>query len=205
MPSLAATPSASDLRLWTAEEFLDWLEPGVKAGLIDGDKHMHSPVDLKHARLVNFLDRLLGAYVESRKLGEVHREMVAVRLSARNVFLPDIAYFTNEQVAKLLPTFVPFAPTFVVEVLSPGNPERDLVEKFPKYEEHGVKEYWILDPEHLRHRFFRRENELLVEFAQCGEQIQSQSVKGFWVKRTWLNPEKLPEVSRCLREVMGKL
>ena len=204
MPALAATSPVPDSRLWTAEEFLDWLEPGVKADLIDGDKHMHSPVHLKHARLMNFMDRLLGPYVESRKQGEVHREVVAVRLSARNVFLPDLAYFTNEQVARLQPNYAPFAPTFVVEVLSPGNPERDLVEKFPKYEEHGVSEYWILDPHHLRHRFFRRENELLVEFAQRGEQITSHSVKGFWVKRSWLNPEKLPDVSRCLREVLGK-
>ena len=201
---MAATLPVPDSRLWTAAEFLDWLEPGVKADLIDGDKHMHSPVHIKHARLMNFMDRLLGPYVESRKLGEVHRETVAVRLSARSVFLPDLAYFTNEQVARLQPNFAPFAPTFVVEVLSPGNPERDLVEKFPKYEEHGVREYWILDPHDLHHRFFRREDELLVEYAQRGEQIVAQSVPGFWVKRSWLNPEKLPDVSRCLREVMAK-
>ncbi len=202
---MAATLPVSDSRLWTAAEFLDWLEPGVKADLIDGDKHMHSPVHIKHARLMNFMDRLLGPYVESRKLGEVHRETLAVRLSARTVFLPDLAYFTNEQVARLQPNFAPFAPTFVVEVLSPGNPERDLVEKFPKYEEHGVREYWILDPHDLRHRFFRREDELLVEYAQRGEQIIAQSIPGFWVKRSWLNPEKLPEVSRCLREITAKL
>ena len=201
---MAATLPVPDSRLWTAAEFLDWLEPGVKADLIDGDKHMHSPVHIKHARLLNFLQILLSLYVESRKLGEVHREMVAVRLSVRNVFLPDLAYFTNEQVARLQPNFAPFAPTFVVEVLSPGNPERDLVEKFPKYEEHGVREYWILDPHDLHHRFFRREDELLVEYAQRGEQIVAQSVPGFWVKRSWLNPEKLPDVSRCLREVMAK-
>ena len=201
---MAATLPVPDSRLWTAAEFLDWLEPGVKADLIDGDKHMHSPVHIKHARLLNFLQILLSLYVESRKLGEVHREMVAVRLSARSVFLPDLAYFTNEQVARLQPNFAPFAPTFVVEVLSPGNPERDLVEKFPKYEEHGVREYWILDPHDLHHRFFRREDELLVEYAQRGEQIVAQSVPGFWVKRSWLNPEKLPDVSRCLREVMAK-
>src|SRR5215204_5644115 len=100
MPSLAATAPEPDLRLWTAEEFLDWLDPGIKADLIDGEKNMHSPVNLKHARLINFMDRLLGPFVESRKLGELHRELVAVRLSARNVFLPDLAYFTNEQVAR---------------------------------------------------------------------------------------------------------
>ena len=204
MPSMAATSPPSGTRLWTAEEFLDWLEPGVKADLIDGNTDMHSPVNLKHARLLNFFHTLLMLYVEQRRLGEVHRELVAIRLSARNVFLPDIAYFTNAQVARLQPTFSPFAPTFVAEALSPGNPERDTVVKFPKYEEHGVQEYWILDPHHLRHQFFHRENELLVEFAQGAEQIRSSSIEGFWVKRSWLNPDKLPEVTACLTEITGK-
>jgi hypothetical protein len=42
--------------LWTADEFLEWLEPGVFADLIDGEILMHSPVSLLHANLANFLD-----------------------------------------------------------------------------------------------------------------------------------------------------
>ena len=98
---------------------MEWLQPGVHADLIDGEKTMHSPVNLKHARLLNFLDRLLGAYIEQKKLGELHREVVAVRLSTRNVFLPDLSFFTNEQVKRLAATHAPFAPTLVVEALSP--------------------------------------------------------------------------------------
>ena len=65
-------------RLMTSEEFLDWLQPGVFADLIDGEIVMHSPVNLRHARLINFLDRLLGGYIEHEDLGELHRESVAV-------------------------------------------------------------------------------------------------------------------------------
>jgi Uma2 family endonuclease len=205
MPSLAATSPPSGTRLWTAEEFLDWLQPGLHADLIDGERHMHSPVNFKHARLLNFFDRLLGTYVEQRKLGEVHRETVAIRLGARNVFLPDVMFFTNEQVARLHPTYAPFAPVFVVEALSPGNSERETNWKFAKYEEHGVQEYWILDPLRLQHEFYRRDGELLVQFAQADEQIRSSSIEGFWVKRSWLNPDELPEVTACLAEIKGKL
>ena len=35
-------------QLWTADEFLSWLEPGVFADLIDGQIIMHSPVSLLH-------------------------------------------------------------------------------------------------------------------------------------------------------------
>lgn len=189
-------------QLWTAEDFLNWLEPGVHADLIEGEKFKHSPVNLKHARLLNFLDRLMAGYVEARKFGEVHREVVAVRLSPRNVFLPDLSYFTPEQVARLHPTFAPFAPTLVVEALSPWTSDRDIGPKFAAYEAHGVQEYWVLDPETRAHRFYRREGELFVEFAAGAERIDCQFIPGFWVRRAWLNTESLPEVRPCLDEVL---
>ena len=39
------------------------------------------------------------------------------------------------------------APDFVVEILSPGNSKRELRDKFGLYEEAGVKEYWVVDPQ----------------------------------------------------------
>ncbi len=38
-------------------------------------------------------------------------------------------------------------PDFVMEVLSPNTKKRDMTLKLRKYEEAGVKEYWIVDPE----------------------------------------------------------
>jgi Uma2 family endonuclease len=187
----------------TSEEFLDWLEPGVFADLIGGEIVMHSPVNLRHARLLNFMDRLLGNYIEHEDLGELHRESVAIRLSIRETFLPDLAYVTKAQASRLAETHVPFAPTFVLEALSPRTAENDTGRKFAAYELHGVQEYWILDPEKLAHHFFRREGDMLSEFATDAERIESSSIRGFWVKRAWLNPAKLPAVGACLREILA--
>ena len=164
---------------------------------------MHSPVNLRHARLLNFLDRLLGAYLEEEDLGELHRESVALRLSVRETFLPDLAFFTKAQAARLAPTHAPFAPTFVVEALSPGTARNDTGRKFAAYELHGAQEYWILDPEHLDHHFYRREGDMLAEFAVGGERVESASIHGFWVKRSWLNPDKSPAVRSCLAEILA--
>ena len=38
------------------------------------------------------------------------------------------------------------APDLVVEIVSPSNPERDLIRKRDIYARHGVREYWIADP-----------------------------------------------------------
>lgn len=188
--------------LLTSEEFLDWLQPGVHADLIAGEIFMHSPVHLRHARLLNFVDHLLRSYLEHEDLGELHREAVAVRLSLRETFMPDLAFFTKQQAARFAETYVPVVPTFVLEALSPATAQNDLKRKFSAYEFHGVQEYWILDPQKLAHRFYRRSGDMFVEFAQGAARIDSASIPGFWVKRSWLNPDKAPAVSACLAEML---
>jgi Uma2 family endonuclease len=37
------------------------------------------------------------------------------------------------------------APDLIIEILSPGNSNRELTIKFDLYEENGVKEYWIVN------------------------------------------------------------
>jgi hypothetical protein len=65
------------------------------------------------------------------------------------------------------------------------------------------QEHWILDPERLAHRLYRREGDLLVEFAAHSGRIAAQTLPGFWASRAWLDPEKLPEVNRCLSEILA--
>src|SRR5438105_1624455 len=120
---------------------------------------------------VNFVDRLIGAYIEHEDLGELHRESVAVRLSLRETFLPDLAYFTKAQVAQLAPTHASFAPTFVVEALSPTTADNDTGPKFAAYELHGVTAYWILDPEKLNHRPSRRDGAMLAALGRRAARI----------------------------------
>jgi Uma2 family endonuclease len=178
----------------SAEEFLDWLEPRIYADLIAGEIVMHSPVSFRHSGMLNFVDRLLAAYVEERKLGQVHRENIAVRLNERNVFMPDLIFFTNEQCARLEPNHAPFAPTLVVEVLSPSSMVRDERHKFAAYEAHGVKEYWILDPERLLHRFYRHDGKILKPFSDVRvDLVESTAVPGFLLQRSSLNMLSLSE------------
>ena len=192
--------AAADLEreLLTATDFLDWLEPGRHADLIDGEIFMHSPVSIRHANLLNFVDRLLGTYVDRHGLGVLYREVVAVRLSGRNVFLPDLAFYRAGREEAIRPTHIVGAPDLVVEVLSPRTADRDIGPKFAEYEQHGVREYWVLDPETLAHRFYRLIGEELVEYASGSEEIDSAIVPGFVLKRAWLDPAILPRIDDAL-------
>ena len=201
MPTFVSVSTRTEYQLLSADEFLDWLEPGKHADLIDGEIEMHSPVSIRHARLTNFVDSLLRQYVERESLGELFREVVAVKLGPRNVFLPDLAFYSNARLHLARETFLDGAPDLVVEVLSPTTGERDVGVKFAEYEQHGVAEYWILDPETLAHRFYAREGELLVEFAHNEPLIASRAIPGLNVQRSWLDPERLPRVAECLAKL----
>ena len=39
------------------------------------------------------------------------------------------------------------APDLVVEILSPGNNKKELQNKYEVYEESGIQEYWVIQPE----------------------------------------------------------
>lgn len=201
MPTLVSESSTIRRELWTADDFLNWLEPGIHADLIDGEKSMHSPVNLRHADLTNFVDRLLAAHIEKHRLGRLYREVVAVRLGSRNVFLPDLAFVPADRLAELPDTHIPFAPALVVEVLSPRTADRDVGPKFAAYEEHGVEEYWVLDPQTLDHRFYRRKEGILTAFGEEEEIIRSPQISGFHLRRSWLDPEALPAVADCLARI----
>ena len=201
MPTYVSLSTKSEYQLLSADEFLDWLEPGKHADLIDGAIEMHSPVSIPHARLTNFVDSLLRQYIDEFRLGELFREVVAVKLSSRNVFLPDLAFYSAERLALVRDTYVDGAPDLVVEVLSQTTGARDIGVKFAEYEQHGVREYWVLDPATLAHRFYAREGELLVEFAHDEPLIASRVLTGLVMERAWLDPERLPRVADCLARI----
>ncbi|MFW5688239.1 MAG: Uma2 family endonuclease, partial [Spirochaetota bacterium] len=115
--------------------------------------------------------------------------------------LPDLAFYRKERSDAIRPSHVEGAPDLVVEVLSPRTAERDTGPKFAEYEQHGVREYWILDPETYAHRFYRREHDELVEYADGEDRIDSQVVAGFFVLRAWLDPEHLPRIETSLSEM----
>lgn len=198
-----APPRPAGRPLLTSEQFLDWLEPGVRADLIGGRIYERKPSPLRHENLLNFLFALLSQFIEDHRLGELHRSTVAVRLSADNTFMPDLAFVPRQRIAALAADHIPFTPPFAAEVVSPSSEKRDRADKFAGYELHGVQEYWILDPEKLAHRFYRRAGDMFTEFAAGAARVDSFSLPGFWVKRAWLDPERLPAVRACLAEIAG--
>lgn len=101
----------------------------------------------RHAAVVGRLSRLLGAYVDLRRLGQMRAEKILSQFP-RNDYEPDLVFFGLEKSQTITPqTLLHPAPDFIVEVLSPLTAATDRGVKFEDYAAHGVAEYWLVDPE----------------------------------------------------------
>jgi Uma2 family endonuclease len=127
-------------------QFYNTIQEGDKTEFINGEMVFHSPVKLRHNVAGKRLLKLLDTHVEERNLGYVGYEKILISLT-RNDYEPDICFFSNEQANKFFPTQMQFpAPDLVVEILSDSTEDKDRGVKFTDYADHGVTEYWIIDP-----------------------------------------------------------
>lgn len=68
------------------------------------------------------------------------------------------------------------APDLVIEILSPGNSAKEMRDKFEVYEEAGVLEYWIVDPDRetvLRHVLENGKFKTILPYLMKGDIISS--------------------------------
>lgn len=127
------------------------LPEGERAELIDGQIYMMAPPRTIHQRLVHFFDWTIGNYI-SNKNGdcEVFPAPFAVFLNAddKTYVEPDISVICDKD--KIDEEGCKGAPDWIIEIVSPSNPEHDYMHKLKLYMSAGVREYWIVDPDKKR-------------------------------------------------------
>lgn len=89
--------------------------------------------------------RLIGLLTRLVPDGDVLTAPMDVRLGGITV-QPDVFWVAAESDCIDQGAYYLGPPDLVVEVLSPSNTESDRVTKFDLYEQHGVREYWIVEP-----------------------------------------------------------
>lgn len=115
--------------------------------LIDGDLLMTPAPTWKHQTVASRLFERLNDWIRKNRLGEVRFSPVDVILSDEDVVQPDLLFIAKEHLKKITEKNVQGAPDLVIEILSPGTEKRDRLIKPKLYGRHGVREYWIVDPE----------------------------------------------------------
>ena len=161
--------------------FYDEITPSMKAEFINGKVVMHSPALAKHTHARQSLENLLINYVAIHELGIVHDEK-SLCVFPRNDYEPDVVFFGLTKAAKIKPDTLKFPPPdFVCEVLSSSTEKVDRGIKFKDYEAHGVREYWIIDPEAetLEQYCLKRDKTYELRLKSGSGEVKSTVIKGF--------------------------
>lgn len=149
---------------YTIEDIYN-LPEGERAELIDGQIYMMAPPNTVHQRIVHFLDRTIGNYVQA-KGGEceVFPAPFAVFLNEKdkNYVEPDISVICDKN--KLNDNGCTGAPDWIIEIVSPASRRMDYMIKLFKYRTAGVREYWIADHEKNRIMVYNFERDTVMEY-----------------------------------------
>jgi Uma2 family endonuclease len=144
--------------------------------LIDGNifkMKLYLPI---YAQVLRALYVMMAAHIGSEKTGAKIYQFVGVQLDKdeKTCIVPDLCVVIDSQ--KLEGgKFVVGAPEMIVEILGSDveDRRRDLTVKVEKYAAAGVREYWILDPEHERMMVYDFTNEVptLPEIHSFAEEV----------------------------------
>ena len=129
-------------------EAFEMMPEGTYCQLIN-DVLIMSPAPTPDHQLVSgIIYDEIKAIVKSNKSGKVFYAPIDVYLNNKNAFQPDIVFVSKEKEEIIdWKKGIIGAPDLVIEILSPGNKKYDLNKKKVVYEQSGVLEYWVVDPE----------------------------------------------------------
>jgi len=191
------------LREMSYAEFLDWADEDTLAEWVNGKVIMTSPASNRHQQLVSFLDHLMGLYVRYQSAGELRIAPFQMRL-ANSGREPDILFVRSEHLDRLQRTYLNGPADLVVEIISPESIGRDRGDKFYEYEEAGIPEFWLLDPQTQRAEFYQLNDAGRYQPIQSVDGIyRSVVITGFWLREEWLWQEPLPLPLKLLAEIAG--
>ena len=129
---------------YTVDEWLEWDE-NVRSELYEGDLIMLGQPNQRHQEILGELYGQLWQYLKGKPC-KVFPTPFGVKLfeTEETAFEPDIVAVCDE--SKLDGKICNGAPDMVIEILSPSTARMDRKYKYLKYQQAGVKEYWIVDP-----------------------------------------------------------
>lgn len=158
---------------------IDALSEGTHAELINGKLYLLATPTRIHQFLVGELLFAIKSHIRQNKGGcHVYTSPFAVRLfeDDSTYVEPDIAVICNKD--KLTKQGCNGAPDIVIEVVSPGNANHDYITKLAKYQQAGVREYWIINPESTKTLVMNFENPANTGEYDFAEIITSGVLEG---------------------------
>ena len=195
------SPPAASPDTITFEEFLTAYD-GVHAEWVDGRVYVVSPNTDRHSQVARFLITLLQTYAEEKGLGEVFVPAFAMRLAPKpSGREPDLFFVARDHLERNRGTHLDGPADLVVEVISASTRVVDRGEKFFEYEQAGVPEYWLIDPERKKVETYRLGEDGTYEPVPLGDPpvLRSQALPGMWIAVEWLWQQPMPRLTEVAK------
>ena len=187
-------------RRMTEDEFVAWCGD-FWAEWVDGEVVMMMTVHRDHAFLQDFLQRLVGTFVEERRLGRTLTEPFHVRLGAqRRRRSPDIFFVSNDRLHLVHEHELEGGPDLAIEIVSPDSEARDWREKYHEYEAAGVREYWVVNPTSARIEAYVLTQDRYAPIPVTDGKINSVVLPGFHIRPEWIRPP-YPRILEALKDM----
>lgn len=188
----------------TYEEFLAWADEDTLAEWVDGEVVMYSPASRRHQEISFFLGQVVGLHVEQQRLGRVLLPPFQMKL-AQSGREPDLLFVANGHLDRLKETYLDGPADLVVEIVSPESAGRDRGEKFYEYEQAGIPEYWLIDPQTERVEFYQltAAGRYRLVLPDAEGIYRAEVLPGFWLRVEWLWREPLLHHLRAIGEIVG--
>jgi Uma2 family endonuclease len=141
----------------TYDDYLRLPNDGKRYEILEGEIFVSPSPVTKHQRISRNLLAILHRHVAQQKLGEVFSAPMDVVLSDINVVQPDLLFVSSARQKIITEKNIQGAPDLIVEILSETSAEQDRLTKKQIYARHGVREYWLIDPDRETVEVYRLE------------------------------------------------
>jgi len=177
----AAVSYLAKRKRYTYQDYLNLPDDGKRYEVINGELVMVAAPNTIHQNIIIKIIYELENFLRQSKIGKIFCAPTDIKFSETEVVQPDIFFISKERFYIITENNINDAPDLIIEILSPSTAYYDLLEKKELYEQFGVKEYWIVDPN--KHRvdvFLIEDNQYKLNQRVIMEgSVKSSVIKGF--------------------------
>lgn len=168
--------------VYTEDDYYN-IPEDVRAELIDGQIYYQAAPSRRHQEILSFLFKKIAFYIDEKNgQCKVYPAPFAVKLfnDGKNVVEPDISVICERD--KLTDRGCTGAPDWIIEIISPGNPEHDYIRKLNLYKDAGVREYWIVDPRSEKiFVYYLEQGKFALEVYTFQDKVKAGIYEDLWI------------------------
>lgn len=208
MTRIASRTTSNDAlpaRPLSYEQFLHWDGENQHVEWVNGEMVPMAAVTDEHSLVNGFFHCVVREFVEAGDLGEVRQDPFQMKTGPKLPGrAPDLLFVAKKNVSRLKRLYLDGPADLVIEVISPNSRGLDRGNKFYEYEQGGVREYWLIDPERKRAEFYWRGRDGMFKQIEVGADgvYSSRVLKGLWIKVEWIWQRPMPSL-RTVRKALG--